>query len=486
MEDIDLMEDKELYLIDLQLFGTDDEDSDDAGDDSDDAEEGESDNDESEENDSDTEDENSDGEDEESDKEDDESDKEGDDSDEEDNESDKEDDDSDEEDDESDKEDDDSDEEGEELSELNDEEVFETRDDYEGIDNDWFDEDSGDWTNEDYEEFGEKLFGENEYFGESFNDWMQKDGYDIVDESETNEYQQKLASASPESSFSSVKFFKKEGKVSPQGFLTPQALAALVQAYGNDFNTKDIYVVDPPQKRGKKRKPDKLPKELDNLNSKDCVDLRKYCSPMGDQGQTSRCKAFATTHGYEMLRIIAGKKHEELACSYTMMKFQEFQGDFQDYSHAFISDGTVGGSEPAQTIAKIGICSASLWPNDAEEPEASDDEMDENAKQFKVKLSPVAIGIDDVKKVLSKGYPVEFGMNTGDAFMEIGRDGIFRQSEAPKGQHGGHSMLIVGYKGNYFIVKNSWGVEWGDKGYCYIPKKVLAESDPDFTALVPK
>ena len=45
MEDIDLMEDKELYLIDLQLFGTDDEDSDDAGDDSDDAEEGESDND---------------------------------------------------------------------------------------------------------------------------------------------------------------------------------------------------------------------------------------------------------------------------------------------------------------------------------------------------------------------------------------------------------------------------------------------------------
>ena len=86
--------------------------------------------------------------------------------------------------------------------------------------------------------------------------------------------------------------------------------------------------------------------------------------------------------------------------------------------------------------------------------------------------------------MLSAGNPVQFGMNTGEAFSEIGRDGVFKAAEKPSGMHGGHAMLIVGYIGNYFIVKSSWGTRWGDKGYCYIPKKVLAASDPDFTALI--
>ncbi len=41
---------------------------------------------------------------------------------------------------------------------------------------------------------------------------------------------------------------------------------------------------------------------------------------------------------------------------------------------------------------------------------------------------------------------------------------------------GGHEMLIVGYKdedgwagGGYFLVRNSWGEDWGTEGYCKIP-----------------
>ena len=45
-------------------------------------------------------------------------------------------------------------------------------------------------------------------------------------------------------------------------------------------------------------------------------------------------------------------------------------------------------------------------------------------------------------------------------------------------------MLLTGYTGNFFTVKNSWGEEWGDKGYGYIPKNVLAQSDPEFIAIL--
>lgn len=31
---------------------------------------------------------------------------------------------------------------------------------------------------------------------------------------------------------------------------------------------------------------------------------------------------------------------------------------------------------------------------------------------------------------------------------------------------GGHCFLVVGYNNNGFILRNSWGKQWGDKGYC--------------------
>ena len=32
---------------------------------------------------------------------------------------------------------------------------------------------------------------------------------------------------------------------------------------------------------------------------------------------------------------------------------------------------------------------------------------------------------------------------------------------------GGHAMTVVGYNNKSFIIRNSWGPNWGDKGYCY-------------------
>jgi len=98
----------------------------------------------------------------------------------------------------------------------------------------------------------------------------------------------------------------------------------------------------------------------------------------------------------------------------------------------------------------------------------------------------VPIAIDDVKKVLSAGSVVHVSMNTGEVFSDVGRDGVFNAAEAPWGRHGRHAMLIVGYTGNFFILKNSWGTDWGDQGYCYVPKNVLAASDPEFIAVLLK
>ena len=37
----------------------------------------------------------------------------------------------------------------------------------------------------------------------------------------------------------------------------------------------------------------------------------------------------------------------------------------------------------------------------------------------------------------------------------------------PETVQGGHAVALVGYRPNEFIVRNSWGKAWGDKGFAY-------------------
>ena len=83
--------------------------------------------------------------------------------------------------------------------------------------------------------------------------------------------------------------------------------------------------------------------------------------------------------------------------------------------------------------------------------------MISDAEKHHLDGTPHPIALDDVRKVLSAGCPVHVAINTGPAFSQVGRDGQFNAAEAASGQHGRHAMLIVGYTGNFFIVKNSWG-----------------------------
>ena len=40
---------------------------------------------------------------------------------------------------------------------------------------------------------------------------------------------------------------------------------------------------------------------------------------------------------------------------------------------------------------------------------------------------------------------------------------------------GGHAMCAVGFddERQVFIVQNSWGTEWGDHGFCYVPYELM-------------
>ena len=368
---------------------------------------------------------------------------------------------------------------GDDLPPLDDD-VFQSASDFPNADASDFEDDTGDWTTKDYQDSAQNLFGDHEFFGDTLIQQKTDEGFQPYEDERFSRAFDDLAPGAGET----VHLFERDGKLFAFGMLSQAALELLMARYtGIDMSNVDVAV---PQK-GEPAPPEPLPPAFANVAEQDAVDLRKYCTPIGDQGQTGRCSAFAWTHAVEMSRNILQEDSPRLSPNFTMYEFQEMQGDAQDYRYAYSGgDGTISGPDPGRVLVANGTCRQELWPDNRDQPAAPERQLETDAQRYRLEAAPLPIAIDDVRKVLSGGCPVHVSMNTGTAFSDVGRDGLFNAAEKPWGRHGRHAMLIVGYTGNFFTLKNSWGTDWGDQGYCYVPKNVLAASDPEFIAVLLK
>lgn len=83
--------------------------------------------------------------------------------------------------------------------------------------------------------------------------------------------------------------------------------------------------------------------------------------------------------------------------------------------------------------------------------------------------------LNNIKAVLNNyNVPIIFGFMVYERFMSeiVAKTGRVPLPDLKKERmQGGHAMNIIGYddEKQLFICANSWGVGWGDKGFCYMP-----------------
>ncbi len=359
-----------------------------------------------------------------------------------------------------------------------DDDVFSSADDFPNAEPADFAEDTGGWSADDYQASAENLFGDHPFFGDTLVQQKTDEGFQPYQDAGFGAGFNQIAPGTSDT----VELFERGGQLVAFGLVSQAVLQMLMARYtGIDWN--NIEVATP--FKGEPVPPQPLPPAFANVAEKDAVDLRKYCTPIADQGQTGRCSAFAWTHATEMSRNILNAAPVRLSPNYTMLEIQRYQGDARDYQYAYEGgDGTAAGPEPGELLAEHGTCRQELWPDDHPTPTVREEQLQADAERYRLQATPWPIAVEDVRKVLSAGCPVHVSMNTGRAFSGVGRDGVFNAAEACSGRHGRHAMLIVGYVGNFFTLKNSWGTDWGDQGYCYVPRNVLAASDPEFVAVL--
>jgi C1A family cysteine protease len=217
--------------------------------------------------------------------------------------------------------------------------------------------------------------------------------------------------------------------------------------------------------------PSELPKK---------VDLRQHMPPIVDQGTLGSCTANAIASGLrEYLLIQAQEEWTPLSRLYLYWHERELEGRVEEDSGAYIRDGM-------KVLQKQGVCPEGDFPyvithfKDQPSPKAESD-----AGRYTIIDYHRIPDLYALKAALAEGLPVVIGMTVYESFEspEVAQTG---KVPVPKKTRerilGGHALLAVGYQdrgisAGTVIVRNSWGTQWGDQGYCYIPYSMFRDPD---------
>lgn len=141
-----------------------------------------------------------------------------------------------------------------------------------------------------------------------------------------------------------------------------------------------------------------------------------------------------------------------------------------------------------KSIAQYGYCSEKMWPYDPSKfavkpPEKcyNEGKIERAIKFFEIDLSadttPSAI-VSHLKNALKSGYPIVFGFVVFSSFEsdEVAQTGMMPMPQPDEEIMGGHAVVAVGYDDskNAFIIRNSWGTDWGLGGYFYMPYEFIS------------
>jgi C1A family cysteine protease len=72
--------------------------------------------------------------------------------------------------------------------------------------------------------------------------------------------------------------------------------------------------------------------------------------------------------------------------------------------------------------------------------------------------------------------PILVGLSVDETWENAAATGGKLDTFVPASVRGGHAVCIVGYTPERFIIRNSWGTTWGDKGFGYASPAYIADA----------
>lgn len=184
------------------------------------------------------------------------------------------------------------------------------------------------------------------------------------------------------------------------------------------------------------------------------LDLRQYCSPTDDQGNTAHCAAFSAAQILEALYWKETGKILQIDAAHIYAKAKEIDG----------ATDTLG-TYPEMTLK----CGLEL----ADETGMIDKRRYAIRKLYASKDPNTTVEL--LKRTIHRNGFLAAGFKITEDWYRLCEDGISILETSRKRDLGGHCVVAVGYLKDSLIVQNSWGKEWGAKGFGRIAWDVVAK-----------
>ena len=197
------------------------------------------------------------------------------------------------------------------------------------------------------------------------------------------------------------------------------------------------------------------------------VDLRPGCSTVENQGQLGSCTANALAGDLEFLEKKAGQPATDLSRLFIYYNERGIEGTVAQDSGAQLRDGI-------KTLAKQGVCPEQEWPyvisKFAVKPPAA---CYRDGLKHQITSYHRIVTLQEMRRCLAEGYPFVFGFTVYESFESpaVAKTGMVNLPKPKEKTLGGHAVMAVGYNdaAQRFIIRNSWGADWGQQGYFTMP-----------------
>jgi len=193
--------------------------------------------------------------------------------------------------------------------------------------------------------------------------------------------------------------------------------------------------------------------QLDDIpaDQREVIDLRANDTGIRNQGSEGTCTAFATVASIENL-------------------IKRFYGQSIDISerHHWTTYGDYQTTSSLRVASSAPIVAEATWPYYGRRPSSLSGQGLAKLNSY----TTTQLALEPVVASLRKGQPVVIAVGVLSSMMNPKQGGII--TGGSQQGRSGHALAVTGAiidsrvpGGGYFILKNSWGTSWGDKGYGY-------------------
>jgi C1A family cysteine protease len=209
------------------------------------------------------------------------------------------------------------------------------------------------------------------------------------------------------------------------------------------------------------------------------VDLRADWWGINDQESTGSCVGWASTDGvarYSMVMANRLGQNELLSPRYTWMASKEFD-EFNTRPESFIEEAGTSLKSAMDVLRKYGAVPEKLLPFHINTTMYAGNENDFFATASQRRIAAyfnLNLDFNQWRTWLATRGPIMAGLQV-DATWDHAADTQGKlDTFQPRTVSGGHAVCVVGYRTDgRFIIRNSWGKNWGDKGFAYASEEYL-------------